>query len=223
MFRLMSRSFVAVIPLMSMGLMTSCSTTTKFKVKSDPLQSDVFVLNPKTGDRKNIGKTPLEIPAGDLKTSVGDIASGEFFTLTVEHEGYKPESFSIPASRFGTMVTEVNAKLKTSNVIEESRLAKTVLDQLFLAQKFALTNQFERAQIEIDKILGNFPGFPRALTMRASIYFAQRNYPESLRWYEEAIKHDPQLEDAVKMAAKLRGLMAGNRLPSSALPARGAK
>ena len=109
-------------------------------------------------------------------------------------------------------------KLKQGEGPKEERLAKDVLDHLFLAQKLALSAQYERAQIEIDHILTDFPGFPRALSMRASIYFAQKNYTESLRWYEEALKSDPQMEDAVKMAAKVR-VLAGGRVPASAPPA----
>lgn len=189
----------------------------KFAVKSDPVQADVVYVNPQTGERKSIGKTPLELPAADLKNTLGDaVTSGEYFTIQVEKPGYKTESFSIPASKFGTMITTLDVKMKTSNDAVEERLARTVLDHLFLAQKFALMNQYERAQIEIDKVLASFPQFPRALSMRASIYFAQKNYAESLKWYDEALKADPQLEDAARMEAKVRVLAGNGRLPAGA-------
>lgn len=176
-------------------------------VKSEPLQADVFVLDSKTGDRKSLGKTPIEMPMLTFREVAGaNINSGQYFTLLVEKQGFVSERLQIPASRFGTLVTALNVKLKQGNSAKEERAAREVLDHLFLAQKFAVSRQYERAQIELDRILADFPGFPRALSMRASIYYMQKNYTESLKWYEEALKVDPQMEDAILMSAKIRGV-----------------
>jgi tetratricopeptide (TPR) repeat protein len=193
--------------------LSGCSSV--FTVKSDPAAADVYFQDPKTGEKKSLGKTPLTMPKSDLRKTVGNgIDSGNFFTVVVEKQGYQSSSFSIPATGFGTMATILDVKLKEGTTQKEARVAKDLLDRLFLAQKFALSAQFERAQIEIDKILTEFPTFPRALSMRASIYFAQKNYEESVKWYDRALEADPQLEDAMRMAAKARAL-AGGRLPAS--------
>ena len=192
---------------------TGCSSV--FTVKSDPLGADVFFQDPKTGEKKPLGKTPLEMPKSELRKTVGNgIDAGNFFTVIVEKPGYLPSSFSIPATGFGTMATILDVKLKEGSAPKEARIAKDLLDRLFLAQKYALSAQFERAQIEIDKILAEFPSFPRALSMRASIYFAQKNFEESVKWYDKALEADPQLEDAMRMSARARA-MAGGRLPAS--------
>ncbi len=194
-------------------VMTGCSSV--FTVKSDPVGADVYFQDPKSGDKKPLGKTPLTIPKSDLRKTVGNgIDSGNFFTVVVEKQGYLPSSYSIPATGFGTMATILDVKLKEGNAQKEARVAKDLLDRLFLAQKYALSAQFERAQIEIDKILAEFPAFARALSMRASIYFAQKNYEESIKWYDKALESDPQLEDAMRMSAKARAL-AGGRVPAS--------
>lgn len=203
--------------------LSGCSSS--FIVKSDPLQADVFVKNPKTGDKKPLGKTPLEMKIPDVKTAVGeDLLSGEFFTVIVEKPGYQGESYSIPATRFGTLVTMLDVKLKQGNLIKEEHLAKDILDHLFLAQKFALSKEFERAQVEIDKILATFPNFAKALTMRASIYYVQKNFPESLKWYNEALKVEPQNDDAVQMVSRIQkgqtGAQNSDRLPAAAAQAK---
>jgi tetratricopeptide (TPR) repeat protein len=185
-----------------------------FAVKSDPLQSDVFVQSA-NGPKKPIGKTPLQMPMNELKKIVGDtVKSGEFFDVIVERPGYLTQTLHIPATRFGTLATILDVKLKTGTQEKEARAAKDILDHLFVAQKFALEQQFERAQVELDAILKDMPTFARALSMRASIYLAQKNYPESLKWYEEALKSDPQMDNAVKMAAKVRALQSG-RVPAA--------
>ncbi len=208
---------------MFLMLLSACSS--RFTVKSEPAAADVFWQDPKTGEKKPIGKTPLEMPKSELKNIVGDaVDAGQFFNVVVEKPGYLPSTFNIPMTGFGTMATMLDVKLKEGTAAKEARVAKVMLDRLFLAQKFALSAQYERAQIELDSLLKEFPEFSRAMSMRASIYFAQKNYSESLKWYEEALKVDPQMEDAVKMAAKVRALQSGQRLPAStpAAPAGGA-
>ncbi len=196
------------------GFLIACATPS-FVVKSEPLQADVFIQDIKTGDKKLIGKTPLQMPIPEVKKIAGEgLTSGEFFTVSVEKTGFIPQSFNVPATRFGTTLSQLDVKLKEGTVPKELRLAKEILDHLFIAQKFAVAQQFERAQIELDKILSPFPDFARALSMRASIYYAQKNYPESLKWYEEALKANPEMDEAVKMVAKVKTLQSG-RIPAS--------
>jgi tetratricopeptide (TPR) repeat protein len=185
-----------------------------FSVKSDPPQADVSYLDPKTGEKKSLGKTPFEMKSSALKETVGEgVSAGEYFTVLVSAKGYVTEKFSIPASRFGTLVTKLDAKLKPGTDEKEIRMAKEVLDHLFLAQKFAFSKEFDRAQVELDKVINEFPEFGRALSMRASIYFVQQKYDESLKWYEKALKADPGLEDAVRMTAKINQMKG--RAPAS--------
>lgn len=187
-----------------------CSTPS-FVVKSDPLQADVFIQDPKSGDKKPIGKTPLQLPMSEIKKTLGNsVSPGEFFNVIVEKQGFLPQTYAVPATKFGTMIVQYDIKLKPGNAPKEVRVAKEILDHIFVAQKLALLQQYERAQIELDKVIIPFPNFARALSMRASIYFAQKNYTESLKWYEEAIKNDPELDDAIKMIAKIKNLNGSN-------------
>ncbi len=212
-------SFISLhVAFFALALLATGCATHVFKVQSDPIEASVYVVTEK-GEKKAIGKTPLEMPMSEVRTAIGDEkASGEFFVIGVEKQGFESQTLTLPAGRFGTLVTDLDVKMKKGELPKEEKIAKTILDRIFLAQKFAISQQFERAQIELDKILVDFPGFSRALSMRASIHFAQKNYSESLRWYEEALKVDPQMEDAVKMAAKVRALAAGGRDPAATDP-----
>lgn len=196
-------SFIAILTLIQFG--SGCSAT--FKVKSDPISADVSIQDPKTGEKKLLGKTPIELSTGAVKSAVGDnLLSGEYFTVIVEKTGFLAEKLMVPSSRFGVMVLQLDVKLKSGRSLKEESMAKDILNHLFLAQKFARSKEYERAQMELDKILNTTPDFARALAMRGSIFFLQKNYPESLKWYEQAISEDPQMEDAVKMATKIRGM-----------------
>ncbi len=198
------------------GIANGCAH--KFKVQSEPIEADVFFVNPKSQEKKLVGKTPLELPMSEVREKVGDeMVSGEFFTVSVEKAGHVTQTFLLPAAQFGTLVTELSVPLVQGTTPKEERFAKSVLDRLFLAQKFALSQQYERALIELDKILSDFPGFARALSMKASIYFAQKNFSESLKFYEQALLSDPQMEDAVKMVARVKAIQSG-RDPAATTP-----
>ena len=196
-----------------------CATST-FKLTSDPGAAEVFVIDGKSGEKKSIGRTPLEMPMATVRAALGESGgAGEYVPLVVEKAEFQPERLLVPAGRFGTLVTAVEVRLKPKPLEPERKLARDLLDRLFLAQKFALTKQYERAQIELDRLLTDAPEFPRALSMRASIFFVQKNFPESVKWYELAVKADPQLDDAVQMLAKARAqLPPGNpaRAPATA-------
>ncbi len=190
----------------------ACSTT--FKVVSTPSQSEVFVEIPTSGEKKSLGQTPLEIPMSQVTDLVGTQAEGEFVTIAVEKQGFLPQRLALPNSQFGTMVTSLDVKLKEGDAAKQAKVAEEVLNRFFLAQRFTLNREFERAQAEIDKILALAPNFARAYSMRGSIYFVQKNLPESLKWYEMALKADPQMDEAVKMIARVNQ-MSGRRTPAS--------
>jgi Tetratricopeptide repeat len=194
----------AIIILLS--LISSCAS--KFVVVSDPPQADVFVVDAKTGEKKTIGKTPIEMPVADVKKTVtNQPTAGEFYSILVEKPGFETQTFNVPAGQFTTLITSLDVKLKEGKSQAEFRLAKEILDNIFLAQRFANLGQFERAHIELDKVINQFPTFSRALSMRASVFYAQKNYQESLKWYEQSLRQDPNLEEAVKMTAKVRSLL----------------
>lgn len=197
-------------------LLVPLACSSKFKVASEPPEAEVAVIVGANQERKVIGKTPLEMPATELSNFLGgQVPPGEFFTLQITKNGFAEKNLSIPATRYGTNLTLINVKLApdeaTKKNKEEMKSADDILKKLFLAQKMALANQHERALIELDKILEKFPGFARALSMKGSIYFAQQKYEESLKWYEEALRADPQMEDTIKITAKVRDLLAGRR------------
>ena len=204
---------------LSLGFANGC--TSHFIVTSDPYDATIYLEpNSGTGERKLIGKTPLKMPMSEFNKIASDqLSYGGFAKIQVEKSGFKTENFTLPTSRFGTLTTNLNIRMtpgdnQISIKPKEEATAKIIVDRLFLAQKFALLQQFERAHIEIDKVISEHPQFARALTMRASIYYAQKNFQDAARWYEEALKYDPQMEDAVRMLSKLKNLQ-DSRLPSS--------
>lgn len=202
----------------------TCSCTSLFVAESNPSQTEIFYITQKSGEKKLIGTTPLQLSMIEFKTKIGeDLQPGEFYKLRFEKKGFQTEEYHVPVSRFGTLATKIGITLtetkNDSSAAEQEKQAKTLIDRLFTAQRLAQLKEFERAQIEIDKILQDHPKFTRAMTMRAAIYFAQNNLPESIKWYEEALKIDPQMEDVLKLIAKIKGEKPSSSAPADRLPA----
>lgn len=104
--------------------------------------------------KKLVGKTPLEIPIEEVTAALGaPISPGEFFTVEVSKVGFKPQSFNLPGNRFGTSVAQLDVKLLEGKSDHEMQTAQDILNRMFLAQKLAVSLQYERALIELDQIL----------------------------------------------------------------------
>jgi len=193
----------------------SCGTAT-FKATSEPEAAEIFLVPQDGKEKKSLGKTPLELPVPDLELQVSSMLQGESLVkISIEKQGYAPEVMYLPAPRVMSQSTELFVKLQESKNAQHEMTVQKILDHIFLAQKLALTEQFERAHIEIDKVIVEFPKFARALSMRASIFYAQQNFAEAAKWYEAAITADPQLDEAVRLLAKAKQRLRGDREPAS--------
>ena len=185
---------------------TGCGSAPVFTVTSEPEAATVYVLDAQSGDKKKIGETPIEKEEDALKKEVGTLGKGgEFVELIVEKEGFQTKKMLLPLSSSGSLRSSLKVTLKSDEAGEKKLdTVKNILDQLFLAQKFARLKQFERALIEIDKVLNEYPEFARALSMKGSIYFASGDFKSSMEWYDKAIEVDPEFTHAVEMSAKVR-------------------
>lgn len=188
------------------SLLVGCGSAPVFTVVSEPEAATVYVLDAQSGDKKKIGETPIEKEEDALKKEVGTLGKGgEFVELIVEKEGFESKKMLLPLSSSGSLRSSLKVTLKTNEQAEKKLdTVKNILDQLFLAQKFARLKQFERALIEIDKVLSEYPKFARALSMKGSIYFASGEFKSSMEWYDKAIEVDPEFNHAVEMSAKVR-------------------
>lgn len=187
------------------------------KLTSQPEGAQIYLLNQESGEKKKLGETPFTKTSKELTAELGPLGdSSGFASVLFEKEGFESKLLWIPITAAGSIGVEVQVLLKESvqtKVDDENlKTAEGILKKIFLAQQFARTQQFERAFIEIDRVLERFPEFSRALSMKAAIHFAKGELKESLEWYEKALEKDPELSQAVEMAAKIR---QGLRLPAS--------
>jgi len=184
----------------SLWLLVGCSS--KLKIQSEPSDIEVFVAQQNSAQKKSLGKTPIEITYSDLSEKVGGTqSSGEFLNISFEAKDFDIEKVLLPSKPFGLTSTQIYVKLTPLKDVSQAR---DILQKLHNAQKFAQAGQFDRAFVDIDKVLEVDPSFIRALSLKGSVYYLQKNYDEALKWFEKALALDGSFEEAVKMIAKIK-------------------
>ncbi|MEZ4873670.1 MAG: tetratricopeptide repeat protein [Bdellovibrionales bacterium] len=200
------------------SLSVACSTS--LKVVSEPEKAVVYVKDNETNEKRKIGETPIDKRDDEVKEFLEDLGtSGEFVTLVFEKEGFSSKEVYVPISPSGSISTEISVKLNNGKQ-QEVETAQQIIDSIFLAQSYARAKEFERALIEIDKVLVGFPKFDRALSMKASIYYAKGDFKQSLEWYDKAIDANPKLTQAINMSAKIRKQLKLPAREPASLPAK---
>ena len=196
----MNRCLRVLCASLSMSVLLACSS--KLKIQSEPSEAEVFVSQQESSERKSLGKTPLELTYKDFSEKAGGTpTSGEFWVLQFELKDYETEKLLLPSQPFGTTLTQVSAKLIHA---KEASEAKDILQRLHNAQKFAYSSQFERALVEVDKVLEIDPKFARALSLKGSIFYLQKKYDEAITWFEKSLSADPSFDEALRMINKIK-------------------
>lgn len=217
----MIKKMSSLVNLIVMAVGFGGCVTSTYTVKTDPPGAEVYVKSFDSDEKQLIGQTPLTLSYSELreKTKI-PASSGEFFRLILEKKDYQAETMLVPASRMGHSSTMIVIKMKSGG--EAVSKVNLLLQHLFNAQKLANEGDFERAQIEIDKDLEIEPNFTRAMSLRGSIFFLQKKFDESMKWFEKALAVDPGFSDAIKMIAqikKINGMTDSSKSSGKNVPA----
>jgi tetratricopeptide (TPR) repeat protein len=184
------------------GFLALCSCSSMLKIQTEPAGVEVFISQQDSKEKKSIGKTPVEISREELREKLGSsISPSDMLVINLESREFESEKIYVPPSSFGATGTIVQVKMTSR---KEAGNASQILQRLHNTQKFAQAGQFERAHIETDKVLEVDPQFVRALSMKGSIFYLQKNYDEAVKWYEKALAVDSSFDEAVKMIAKIK-------------------
>ncbi len=179
-----------------------CGCSSSLKIQSEPSGSEVFISQQESKSKVSLGKTPVEITYKELQEKLGNTLSAtDMLVVSLDSKENEPEKIYIPPAPFGSTKTILQIKHSPK---KEASNAGQILAKLHNAQKFANAGQFERAHIETDKVLETDPNFVRALSMKASVFYLQKNWDESIKWYEKALAIDSSFDEAIKMIARIK-------------------
>lgn len=178
----------------------ACSS--KLAFQSEPQSVEVFVYS-NSGDKKLLGTTPLEVSFAEIEkwNSLSSL-TGALIPLSFEKKDFESQKILLPPSRAGLTSAAIFIKMKTGK--DEGKLASALLQHLHNAQKFAAGGNFELAQQEVDKALEKEPLFIRAISMKGALFYVQKNWTESLKWYNKALEQDPQFDEAIQYVNEIK-------------------
>ena len=177
-----------------------------FNITSEPDNAEVSILIGEDREKKSIGQTPVIKTKKEIEELLdADLNSGEVINIVFEKDGYRKKELWIPSVAGGNLGFDIAVSLqKGLSSKDETKTADQIIGKLFLAQNFARRGHFERAVLEIDKLLEDYPTLTRALTMKGAILFANNTLKESLESYEKALSLDPEIKTALEMSSKIR-------------------
>lgn len=187
-------------------LICSGCVSKPFKLVSEPDNAEAFLLVGEEKEKKSLGQTPVIKTKKEIEELIdADLNSGSTLNIVFQKDGYADKELWIPASAGGNLGVDIEVTLtKGLSSKDEVKTANQIIEKLFLAQNLARTQQFERAVIEIDKLIEKFPTLVRAMTMKGAILYASNSLKESLGSYEKALSLNPDLKTALEMSSKIR-------------------
>ena len=197
---------IAFLKIVLLALALTSCVSKPFKITSEPDNVEVFLVSKEDGERKSLGQTPIIKKKKEMSELMDkEMASGSMIQLQFEKDGYTGKDLWIPSTAGGSLGINIEVTMEEgTSSFEHAKNADQIIEKLFFAQNLARTQQFERAVIEIDKLLERFPKLTRALSMKGAILYASSSLKESLEAYEKALELNPELKTALEMSSKIR-------------------
>ncbi len=182
-------------------LFSGCSTA-MVTLESTPPAAEVFIRPYGSTESKQIGETPLNISASDLKRQSGPQGP---VVLEFRKEGYLPYRAVITdlsASDF-TLSGELTA---VSGIDEQAKLNR-VIDQIFEAQDLGRAGRQEDALVKLRALEREAPQVAAIYELEGGIYYLQKKFKEAFDAYNLALKLNPGEAQAVRMRALLKSVL----------------
>ncbi len=175
-----------------------CSTTVN--IKTNPAGADVTIS---TGDKFVVlGKSPLSIKERKIAEKLGvSLSSISYYKLTASKSGEISETVLVPIGSWGRRSTTVVIPMGESST---SAAPDRVLRHIVNAQKFAESKQLLKSHGELDEALKLSPKFSYAMSMKAALYYANKDFQRSKEWYTKALNADPGNTEALMMLQDLK-------------------
>lgn len=187
----------------------ACASTSEVVVKSDPNDSAVYLIDPKTGKDALIGKTPLTFSRNEYAKTNGDVLQ-----LRVDKEGYESKYTAIASFPGQTTFVDIklnnitSGKAEVREAFEASRLLTSEANNLLLQKRYS------EALGKVDKILSLDPKNANAFAARGSILYLMKDYEHAEQAWIKALELDPSLESVRSSLLELN-MKNSEQLPST--------
>jgi tetratricopeptide (TPR) repeat protein len=186
--------------LLFLSFLIACSSAHKIKISSP--QGVVQVsLRDSSGQRKDLGSTPLELPATEVFNSNSRIS-----TLFITKDGFTTQRLVLLKDNEKSE-TEISASLEALEKrdfaelqVRSERLAQGVAKGMNLASK----KRWEEAQEVLLGLISEFPSVSVPYDLMGNIHYVKREYTEALRFYEKSYALNPSSPETKQMIERLK-------------------
>lgn len=175
--------------------MYSCSTSQEISIKSTPEKADVFIKELGAAKLEKIGQTPVVLSQDIVKKIV---TPGRAPTvIVVKRAGYIKQQ--VLMNSLGNTNIEYNLKLEENNIANMMTKIDDVGSELFEAQRLIRTGSYDNSLKILEKLDEKYPYSSLINELRGAAYYMQKDYVNSLVYYDSAVKYNQKNTDAYKM------------------------
>ena len=177
-------------------LMSSCGSTSKFKVTSNPDKSSVFIKDIQKGKDIEIGKTPLEIDTDELEEKFKFEVTGPI-VMEVRQEGYFSSRAFITDIQSADL--ELSFNLDSHNLLANSKSTDEIVAKLFESQKIIKLQRYDEALKILKELKDKNPTISVIHELEGGVYLLKKDYKLAYKSYVMAYKYNDQNQEALRM------------------------
>ena len=174
-------------------LISNYTFAQEVKIKSNVKEAIVSFVN-SAGEKKSIGKTPLDTTMDDLKSNVGD---KENIQLQVSKDGF--QSFNLILPLIGSSEINVMATLEVNQDIKLTQDVDLLIADLFDVLRMIRLKDYGSAFAKLDLLEKKFPYYSIIYEMKGMGHYLSKDFKKALNFYRIAFGLNPKNREAYKM------------------------
>lgn len=167
-------------------------------IKSNPSDCDVFQIDPISGKKSALGKTPYK---ADLDTLKGESEDNATIQLSIYKPGF--DSFNVTVPSLGNVDVNLNANLEVQKDIKMTQDLDMMVTDLFDVLRMMRIKDFPNASKKLFLLEKKFPHYSIIHEMKGTVSYLQKEFKQSLNYYRKAFGINPKNREAYKMKVYL--------------------
>jgi tetratricopeptide (TPR) repeat protein len=184
--------------LVIISLLGSTAFAAKVNFLSTPEGAEVFVINPTTGKKKPVGKTPY---TSDFSSFLSQGGENQSIQVMVSKPGY--EDFNIVVPPISSSDVRVNANLQVEKNLKLATDFDFLVTDLFDALRMTRLKDFESSNQKLDLLIKKFPHFSVVYEMKGMNFYLKKDFKKALNFYKKAFSVNPKNREAYRMMTYL--------------------
>lgn len=179
-------------------LLSFSAFAAKVNFVSTPEGAEVFVINPTTGKKKAVGKTPY---TSNFSAFLSQGGKNQSVQVMVSKPGY--EDFNIVIPQVSSSDVRVNANLRVEKNLKLATDFDFLVTDLFDALRMARLKDFDSSNEKLDLLVKKFPHFSVVYEMKGMNFYLKKDFKKALNFYKKAFSVNPKNREAYRMMTYL--------------------